>query len=313
MGRKTKIEWTEATWNPLAGCSKTSPGCANCYAEAMTNRLVGMAARNKNPETHQKYARTMKYPNKWSGKIARFPERLEQPLHWQKPRLVFVCSLSDLFHSRVPDGFIREVFRVMLQARQHTFQVLTKRPKRMRALLEKWYAPEVVTSPPENVWLGVSVEDQKRANERIPELLQTPAAVRFVSAEPLLGLIDWWECGSLGPEMGDPVAFSALTGFDGSDPPIPGIDWVIVGGESGPNARDCDHSWVYAIINDCRAAKVPCFVKQLGKRFRTGAGSIMPDGKRLYTVNDYLWAEHPKGGNPEEWPTFYRVREWPKT
>lgn len=246
---KTTIEWTDETWNPVTGCTKVSAGCKNCYAERITERFG-----------RQKFT-----------DIILHRDRVDQPFKWKKPRMVFVNSMSDLFHEDIPDGFIVNVFCTMVSNQRHTFQVLTKRPERMREVIGN-------SRVMPNVWLGVSCEDQETANERIPCLLQTPAAVRFVSCEPLLGPIDFYECGSLGPEMGDPVAFSALKGFDGGDPVIPGIDWVIAGGESGPGFRAPIKPWFESIRDQCLAAKVPFFFKQWGGRFPKSNGRIL-DGR----------------------------------
>ncbi len=208
----TGIAWTDATWNPVTGCSKVSPGCAHCYAETLSKRFGR------------------------SFEVTLHPERLDEPLHWRKPRRVFVCSMADLFHEEVPEEFIHRVWLIMDAAKEHTFQVLTKRPERMREVLEwsclggrKWVLP--------NVWLGVSIENNRWVG-RADILRQTPAAVRFISAEPLLG----------------PLPSLDLTG----------IDWLIIGGESGPKARPMDPAWARDLIERARAAGVAVFVKQMG-------------------------------------------------
>src|SRR3989304_10074007 len=197
---KTEIQWTDFSWNPVTGCTKVSPGCKFCYAERVTDRFGRVDF----------------------SKIVLHHDRLEQPLHLRAPRRVFVNSMSDLFHERIPDDFIGRVFDMMAMAERHTFQVLTKRAERMRDLLQRWEAeparqPRRTGFP--NVWLGVSAEDQQRADERIPLLLQTPAAVRFVSLEPLLGHI----------RLHDAWLYDYVTGR--RDKCF--VDWVIVGGESG--------------------------------------------------------------------------------
>jgi protein gp37 len=225
-------------------------------------------------------------------------DRLEQPLHWKTPRRVFVNSLSDLFHPDVPNAFIDRVFFTMALAPQHRFQVLTKRPDRMRDYIARfvWSTITFIHQwPLPNVWLGVSVENQHFADERIPLLLQTPAAVRFISAEPLLGPVDLEKSNPLwaGVRLADGERW---TGTGGK------LDWVIVGGESGPGARPFDLAWGRSIVSECRRQGVPCFVKQLGA-FAT------------QTFNDVevheLALRDKKGGDPLEWPEDLRVREFP--
>lgn len=276
MGGKTKIEWTDVTWNPVTGCSKESEGCRHCYAESLARRF----REDFKPWTTPNAAHNVRL----------HPERFEQPLHWRKPRRVFVCSMGDLFHVRVPFGYIDDVFCIMAEAKQHTFQILTKRPDRMKdyiyslliRLHHKENAPGGVRTldwrwPLPNVWLGVSAEDQKTFDERVPLLLQTPAAKRFVSLEPLLRPIDlrrvriippkrprgtvrpiadWIEC--------DPLERTAIDELGVQYPVKQGLDWVIVGGESGPGARPMHPDWVRDIRDQCQAADIPFFFKQWG-------------------------------------------------
>ncbi|MDR6861946.1 phage Gp37/Gp68 family protein [Phycicoccus sp. 3266] len=239
----TKIEWTDETWNPVTGCTKVSPGCDHCYAEGIAHRFAGTKA----------------YPNGFDVTLR--PERLEQPLRWTRPRMVFVNSMSDLFHRDIPDEYIARVFAVMALASQHTFQILTKRHGRMRSLLsDRWWSetllPELIHElaagrgyevryPLPNVWLGVSTEDQQRAELRIPALLDTPAAVRFISAEPLLGPIDLFSRSSIDRN--------------------PQLDWVIVGGESGPGARPMHPNWARRLRDQCAEAEIAFFLKQWGE------------------------------------------------
>jgi len=222
MATRSSIEWTESTWNPVTGCSKISPACKHCYAERMALRLQAMGQHRY----RDGFAVTLQ------------PDAVEEPLRWRKPRIVFVNSMSDLFHRDVPDSFIERVFETMEQASWHVFQVLTKRSDRVRALADRlpW---------PENVWMGVSVESAAYV-ERVNDLVQVPAPVRFLSVEPLLGPI---------PGL-----------------PLDGIHWVIVGGESGPGARPMQPSWVKEIRSACRRARVPFFFKQWGgvNKKRTG-------------------------------------------
>ncbi len=211
--QRSSIEWTEATWNPVTGCTQISPGCAHCYAKTFAERFRGVPG----------------HPYERGFDLQLRPERLEQPLRWKKPRTIFVNSMSDLFHPNVPDEYIAKVFDTLRAARQHRFQVLTKRSERLAAL-----AP--VLPWPENVWMGVSVESQ-RFIHRVDDLRRVPARVRFLSCEPLLGGLQ----------------------LDLSD-----IDWVIVGGESGPGARVMDPAWARVVRDQCSAAEVPFFFKQWG-------------------------------------------------
>ncbi|MDE2940022.1 MAG: phage Gp37/Gp68 family protein [Chloroflexota bacterium] len=223
MSDKSAIEWTDSTWNPVTGCTKVSPGCAHCYAEAITLRF-----KRGGPYL----------PGE--SEIKLHPERLGLPLSWKSPRRIFVNSMSDLFHDDVPLDFIYKVFEVMTQADRHTFQVLTKRQDRLLELFEQ-------LSWPPNVWMGVSVENQYWADRRIPILVKVPAAVRFLSAEPLLKPL------TLGPYLKD-------------------LDWVIVGGESGPKARPVEEKWVTDIRDDCLAHEVPFFFKQWGGKTSKSGG-----------------------------------------
>ena len=222
MATRSNIEWTEMTWNPVTGCTKVSPGCLHCYAERMAKRLQAMGAK--------------RYADGFT--LRTHDDALEAPLRWKAPRKVFVNSMSDLFHKDVPEVFIERVFDIMRHCPQHQFQLLTKRAVRLRALADrlKW-AP--------NIWMGVSVEDQRRAH-RSSELAAVPAHVRFLSVEPLLGPID--------------------------DLPLDGIHWVIVGGESGPGARPMRSEWVANILEQCEARGVAFFFKQWGgvQKHRTG-------------------------------------------
>lgn len=260
MADKTKIEWTDATWNPITGCSIVSPGCTNCYAM----RLAG--TRLKNHPSREGLTTPSKAGPVWNGKVLFNEKTLMDPLRWKRPRMIFVCAHGDLFAENVPDKWIDKVFAVMAAAHWHTFQVLTKRPERMRSYLstvprEFPISAAQIDLPDEvdfegrwphlplpNVWLGVSVEDQKRADERIPVLLQTRAAMRFISAEPLLGSID------LAAAMA-----KSLNGWDQTD-----LDWVIVGGESGPGARPMHPDWARSLRDQCASAGIPFFFKQWG-------------------------------------------------
>ena len=239
----TQIEWATDVWNPVVGCSLVSTGCAHCYAVPMTWRHMHNPVGNVADD----YAGLVqKHPNgqlDWTGKVRFLPDRLLDPLKWRKPRRVFVNSMSDLFHESLSFEDIDKVFDVMLREDHHTYIVLTKRPERMAA-----YITNLFRCPPcpTHIWLGVSVENQAMADERIPKLLQTPAAVRFISAEPLLGLTDLSQNGG------------TISAFDA------GLNWVICGGESGPGARPMHPNWARTIRNQCVAAGVPFFFKQWG-------------------------------------------------
>jgi protein gp37 len=277
MAENSSIEWTDATWNPVTGCTKVTPGCDNCYAETFAERWRGTPGHY--------------FENGFDVTLR--PGKLNQPLRWRKARRVFVNSMSDLFHEKVPDSYIVEVFAVMALTPQHTYQLLTKRHGRMRSLLnqpEFWYqvgrkarhlgyeydsaanyfadgrniydtAVWEGLRHLDNVWLGVSVEDQKRADLRIPALLDTPAAMRFLSCEPLLGPVDLTEVAP-GLRYAN-RGFTALAG-------TPRIDWVIVGGESGPGARPMDPAWARSLREQCVTAGVSFFFKQWGSWAPTG-------------------------------------------
>jgi protein gp37 len=242
MADKSSIEWTDATWNPVTGCTKVSPGCDHCYAERIVERFKGKGAFEV---------------------VVRSEEKLYAPLKWRKPRRVFVNSMSDLFHDDVPDSFIARVFSVMARTPQHSYQLLTKRHARMRSLLNRKsfrdnlldMLPDAVWPLP-NVWLGVSVEDQKWADIRVPALLDSPAAVRFLSCEPLLGSVD-----ILHPYLVPGPDCACERGGSVCDPTI---DWVIAGGESGPGARPMHPDWARSLRDQCTAAGVPFFHKQNG-------------------------------------------------
>lgn len=308
----TSIQWTDKTWNPTRGCSRVSPGCEHCYAEQIAYRFAG-DKRTTSVGTrtgHQPFTGFAKIVNghpAWTGKVELIESKLTEPLHWKKPQRIFVNSMSDLFHEALPDEAIDRVFAVMALCPQHTFQVLTKRAERMLCYMESrrassrfWKAAclagwtfdfrspldgkeySLLPFPLPNVWLGVSVEDQQRADERIPLLLQTPAAVRFVSYEPALG----------------PVNFLAVP--DRWKGKGTGIDWIICGGESGPGARRFDLEWMRSAVVQCKAAGTAIFCKQIGS-------------------NPY-WAGYPlgraavgdsKGGDMETWPEWARIRQFP--
>ena len=289
------IEWTDETWNPCVGCEPVSPGCKNCYAATMAKRV---AAMERAQGRRSVYLAVITDRGHWNGRAVFLPERLAQPRRWRKPCRVFVNSMSDLFHSDITVEQVASVWEVMRDTPRHTYQILTKRPDRMRDVVAKMVARFGVLP---NVWLGVSVEDQKAADERIPLLQETDAALRFLSVEPLLGPVD--------------LQFAAFNGAD-SFGKLEGIGWVIVGGESGPGARVCDLDWIREVVRHCRVAGVPCFVKQLGAAASDPKNGIA--GAALKVPADFLdrvsrRLRDRKGGDMEEWPEALRVRQFPLT
>ncbi len=285
MADASPIEWTDATWNPLRGCERVSPGCVNCYAEVLAARFSlpgmwgdGLATWVTRPDGTREA--------RWTRKVVPLENMLDLPLHWKRPRRVFVNSMSDLFHKDVPDAFIAKVFDTMYRAKQHTFQVLTKRPARLvefisgksgQGLANAWAFP--------NVWLGFSAENQETWDERWPIMSELAAHgfKVFASIEPLLSEIDLEE------------DLMCICGSCGGDAPLL---WVIVGGESGHGARPTTIGHIRRVVQACQAMSVPVFVKQLG------ASPVNREG-----------VPHPlkskKGGNPAEWPEDLRVRQVP--
>ena len=232
MAQQSSIEWTDATWNPVTGCTKVSPGCKHCYAEVFAERFRGVPG----------------HPYEQGFDLKLWPKRLEAPLRWKTPRMIFVNSMSDLFHEQIPGEFIGRVFQTMVRARQHTFQVLTKRASR----LAEWHRENRIFWGTPNVWLGVSVEDRQYGVPRIDLLRSVRAAVRFLSVEPLLE-----DLGTLN---------------------LTGIDWVIVGGESGRGARPMQPDWVRSVHEQCTSAGIPFFFKQWGGRWKNRTGRVF-DGR----------------------------------
>lgn len=349
MGAKTGISWTNATANVVVGCDRVSPGCTNCYAERLaatrlkhTDRYKGLAVIRDNGVP------------RWTGNVRLVPKAIEQILRWEKPRKIFLTAMGDPFHKELSDLEIAVLFGVMAACRQHTFQVLTKRPERMVEWFKNYEVDRIQETtidwlsehteaelgcgsafdpddwPLKNVWLGVTAEDQKRADERVPVLLGVPAAKRFVSAEPLLEALDlsaWL----------DPIAIVCAIahhrhtnhdcngggegarcngcGLDWENGR--GLDWIIVGGESGPGARRFDIAWARSIVRQCADAKVACFVKQLGavpvipeSEWRKEGGRLIcpgaPDGFARLALQDKA------GADPAEWPEDLRVQNFPK-
>lgn len=263
MGDKSGIEWTDATWNPVTGCSKVSPGCAHCYAEELHRRILD-GKRGYPP--FRPWA-----PENARENVVMRHDRLDQPVRWQKPQMVFVNSMSDLFHEEVTADFIAQVFAAMAEAPQHTFQVLTKRPERMRDLLTNglWrldvemYADRSVHWPLPHVWLGTSIEN-RRYVDRADALRETPAAVRFISAEPLLGPLIRPD--SRFSHSAAPSDYAWPDGYVGEELDLWHIDWLIVGGESGPAHRPIDIQWVRDLKAAATDRNVAFFFKQWGGR-----------------------------------------------
>jgi len=250
MSDRSAIEWTNATWNPVTGCTKISQGCKHCYAETFAERFRGVPG----------------HPYEQGFDLKLWPERLGLPLTWNDHRLIFVNSMSDLFHKDVSDDYIRRVFEVMIRASQHTFQLLTKRSERMMTWCRSNFGGNGRTGLPGHIWLGVSVESQE-CIQRVQHLQRTPAKVRFLSIEPLLG----------------PVELNAAL--------LRGVHWVIVGGESGPGARRMDPRWARDVQRECKTHRVPFFFKQWG--------AFTPEGKRVgkkaagRTLDGRTWDEMP--------------------
>lgn len=337
----TSIEWTDKTWNPVRGCSRVSEGCRNCYAERQAARF-NQPASGGHPLASSPAAPFAGFVTgnpsnaRWTGKVELIEKHLTDPLHWKKPQRVFVNSMSDLFHEALLDEDIDRVFAVMSQSPQHTFQILTKRPARMLQWFQyendkgvrQDYVDDAAGTfgwchanvdgrwPLPNVWLGVSVEDQHSADDRIPLLLNTPAAVRFVSYEPALGPVDFWRYVGRGrPRNGGPMVNLRRPWEEPQYQPA--VNWIIVGGESGPGARPFDIHWAKTTIEQCKAAGVACFVKQLGSKpmYRAHGDD---DPRHLFNGLQQLYCDGEslkdrKGGTMEEWPHYLRVRQFPGT
>jgi protein gp37 len=323
--REGGIAWTEQTWNPIRGCTRISKGCTRCYAEVVAARFSdeGLA--------YEGLARRTSAGPRWTGKLVVVDEHMADPIRWQRPRMIFVNSMSDLFHESLPIEAIARVYAVMLLAPHHTFQVLTKRARRMREVLsdssfygrvleaanefrDRWPKltgigiSDPTLFPPKHVWNGVSVEDQDAADERLPELVRVPSAVRWISVEPQLGAV------RLSPAM------------------LPALQWVVIGGESGHDAREFKVEWARSLMAQCRDAGVRVFMKQTGsnptatyydegyRELHEAGGIERPDPIGW----DYRDGQPPPdtrmsvrgvaraGGEPAEWPEDLRVREFPR-
>jgi protein gp37 len=309
----TNIQWTDETWNCVRGCSRVSAGCGDstgggCYAERQAYRFSGPGM------PYEGLVRMTPKGPRWTGKVILVPEKLEEPLHWRKPRRIFVNSMSDLFHESLSFGQIFRVLMVMQQCPQHEFQVLTKRPARMKEFFEWLNVWGTVTAlamgfseyyewPYPNVWLGISCEDQNSFDERWPYLRDTPTWTRWLSLEPLLGPIN------ARPALIEDHYYCDIS-LDPDDPPpahrcSSPANWVVVGGESGPKARSMDLEWARSVVAQCKAASVPVFVKQLGRHPVDEGIGAFGDGADEWKFVDK------KGGDINEWPQDLRVREYP--
>ena len=262
MGQPTAIEWTEMTWNPATGCTRVSEGCDNCYAETLSRRLLRQAYTKHLPVVDTAANRVDPFA------VRIWPERLKQPAHYRERRLIFVNSMSDLFHRDIPVPFLRAIFNVMLEVNRHTYQVLTKRPGRAARFVSENSDLFGPSGLPPHIWIGTSTENRKTAY-RIRQLMQIPAAVRFLSCEPLLG----------------PIELAKALGSGK-------IHWVIAGGESGPGHRPVSEQWVRCVRDECIEARVPFFFKQWGGRTPKAGGREL-EGR--------TWSQMPVG-----WPDAQR-------
>jgi protein gp37 len=335
MSQVSTIEWTDASWNPTRGCDEIAPGCAHCYAKRFAERFRGVVGHA--------------YEQGFDPRLA--PDKLGEPLTWKAPKKIFVDSMSDLFHEAFDFDYIAACFGVMAAAWWHTHQVLTKRPERAAEFFawletqhnpDRYRHPELIEHaavvaekhgqmeianrlfraandrvgkglwPLPNVWIGTSIANQTDADKNVPHLLQIPAAIRFLSVEPLLGPVDLSrflklarfkaDYDSLVANCGGEDRLPAHLRWNGKLPPS--IQWLIVGGESGPGARPCNVEWIRSIVRQCAAADVALFTKQLGSRACWSAAD--DDAPLLARM------KHKKGGSPEEWPADLRIRQFPK-
>lgn len=288
MSATTTIEWTERTWNPTTGCDRISPGCEHCYALTLAARLKNMGQPryqlDGNPHT--------------SGPgfaVTLHPEALDEPHRWRKPQIVFVNSMSDLFHARVPYEFVERVWSTMAETKRHRYQVLTKRPDRMARFVARLVARFGVLP---NVWLGTSIESQAYVG-RARYLLQTPAAIRFLSCEPLLGSIDlapvlWGTVGNTADYFRNGrLMHGGIGGQTISSRPLDAVHWVIAGGESGHGARPCELDWLRSLRDQCQAAGVSFFLKQLGSVAMAAQGVRGKGGHLDAVLDGRRWLEMP--------------------
>lgn len=302
---KSKIEWTEYSWNPIIGCTKCSPGCLNCYAERMAIRLSAMG-QEKYDRVITAKAHSPGGKQKWHGTVYCDKKVLDKPLHWRKPRRIFVCSMSDLFHEKVPFDFVDKVFVNMFAALRHTYQILTKRPSRVVEYLHRHRSVKFYNHA--NIWLGVSISTQAEADEKIPILLKIPAAVRFVSIEPMLEAIDL--------HLSDSRKDILWRRTHGGSYEREFLHWVVIGAESigGRPGRECKLDDVRDLVGQCRVANIPVFVKQIhlwgvnwdSRLFETAQaaklclGECEPKTKLVKDITkfpkDLQFRQYPKGG-----------------
>lgn len=322
MAENSKIEWTDATWNPIRGCSRISAGCTNCYAESVAHRFSGPGMPYEGMTKH----------GRWNGTVRVIEKHLRDPIRWRKPRRIFVNSMSDLFHESLTFDQIDQVYGAMAAAPRHVYQVLTKRSSRMRDYTredrrERWAAVaaslcdggdkmyDAIRNGPRvlsQVWHGVSVEDA-RVIHRVVDLLNADSEIRFLSCEPLIGAIPQLPLSMIRDV--DITHVSTPGGIAGWSGHIREISWVIVGGESGRDARLCDGEWIRDIIQQCRRADVAVFVKQLGAHYVDSIHGVM--GRSTNAPNKSVPAlrrlKHAKGGDIDEWPPGLGHRQFPST
>ena len=327
---KSKISWTEATWNPVAGCTKVSPGCDNCYAERMAYRLANMGQK--------KYQQVISTDGGvWNNKVFCDEKALDIPLHWKKPRMILINSMSDTFHPKVPFEFIDKMFAVMALCPQHTFQVLTKRPERMLEWINIPYQHvKVVTAiknqlrntgqvvlddtmtidwPLPNVHLGTTCENQEWADKRIPTLLQIPAAVRFISAEPMLGEINFFHIATEGGAPGYKMLFTHWNADTEKLEPFDGLpEWLIIGAESigSHPGRECKIEWVRNIVRQCKAAGMAVFVKQIHMWLVDGSYEETIERARQVQSISGTKIKRVLVKDITKFPIDLRIREYPK-
>lgn len=326
MAENTKIEWADHSWSPWRGCTKVSPGCLNCYAETLSKRnptVLGSWGKGAN----RVLAKNWGDPMRWNAKVDKIQKDGEDLgiKDWKAGRPMVFPSLCDWLDDEVSPAWLAEFLALINLTPNLDWLLLTKRPESWRKRIDdaalastpfhhRWLVEWLNGTPPQNVWFGVSVEDQTRANERIPLLLEIPARVRWLSVEPLIGPVGLgsFAFGGFAHSPNCENEHCSISGGveDCCGVEIPAINWVVVGGESGPGARPCNVSWIQDIVRECQSASVPVFVKQLGAR---PVEDIYGDGGSYVGFNRVAGIRHPKGGDPAEWPDDLRVREYPRT